>query len=103
MSLVVMVTVPPAQAAELARAIVQEHLAACVNMLGCQSVYRWNGEVAEEPETLLLIKTSGEKYPALESFIRERHSYEVPEIVALPIDRALPEFSSWLNASLEPA
>ena len=63
--LVVLVTVPPAQAAELARAIVQHRLAACVNTLPSQSAYRWEGEVVEEPETLLLIKTSGERYPCL--------------------------------------
>lgn len=102
MSLVVLVTVPPAQAAELARAIVQQRLAACVNMLSAQSVYRWDGDVVEEPETLLLIKTSGEKYPELEKFIQERHTYEVPEIVALQVDRALPTFASWLNHSLSP-
>lgn len=100
MSLVVLVTVPPAQAAELARTLVQSRLAACVNTLPAQSVYRWDGDVVEEPETLLLIKTTGERYPELERFIRERHSYEVPEIVALPVDRALPEFASWLLQSV---
>lgn len=100
MSLVVLVTVPPAQAAELARALVQSRLAACVNTMPTQSVYRWDGEVVEEPETMLLIKTTGERYPELEQFIRERHSYEVPEIIALPIDRALPEFASWLRQSV---
>ncbi len=103
MSLVVLVTILPAQAAELARAIVHERLAACVNMLPTQSAYRWNGEVVEEPETMLLIKTSGEKYPELEQFIRSRHSYEIPEIVALQVNRALPEFATWLAQSLEPA
>ncbi len=101
MSLVVMVTVPPAAASELARALVENRLAGCVNMLpGVQTIYRWGSEVAEEPETLLLIKTNGERYPELERFIKERHPYEVPEIVALPVDRASPEFLHWLNGSL---
>ncbi|AWN24351.1 divalent-cation tolerance protein CutA [Deinococcus irradiatisoli] len=101
MSLVVMVTVPPAAAAELARALVEHRLAGCVNMVpGVQTVYRWGSEVAEEPETLLLIKTNGERYPELERFIKERHPYEVPEIVALPVDRASPDFLRWLNGTL---
>ncbi|MBB5234421.1 divalent-cation tolerance protein CutA [Deinococcus budaensis] len=98
MSLVVLVTVPSGRAHELARTLVHERLAGCVNVLpGVHSVYRWEGEVAEEPETLLLVKTTGERYPDLESRIRGMHPYEVPEIVALPFDRALPEFQSWLR------
>ncbi len=101
MSLVVMVTVPPAGAAALARALVEHRLAGCVNMLpGVQTVYRWGDEVADEPETLLLIKTNGERYPELERFIKERHPYEIPEIVALPVNRASPEFLRWLNSSV---
>ena len=97
MSLVVLVTLPPERATELARTLVAERLAGCVNVLpGVQSVYRWEGEVAEDRETLLLIKTTGERYPELEARIREMHPYEVPEIVALPWDRALPEFQTWL-------
>ncbi|MPY67591.1 divalent-cation tolerance protein CutA [Deinococcus sp. SDU3-2] len=97
MSLVVLVTLPPERAPELARTLVSERLAGCVNVMpGVQSVYRWEGEVAEDRETLLLIKTTGERYPELEARIREMHPYEVPEIVALPWDRALPEFQTWL-------
>jgi len=93
----VLVTVPHERAHELARTLVTERLAGSVNVLpGLHSVYRWHGEVAEEPETLLLIKTTGERYPDLEGRIRGMHPYEVPEIVALPFDRALPEFQSWL-------
>ena len=101
MSLVVLVTAPPERAPELARTLVAERLAGCVNILpGLQSVYRWDGNVAEDPETLLLIKTVGEQYPALEARIKELHPYEVPEIVALPFDRASPEFQSWLRESV---
>ncbi|GGI92790.1 divalent ion tolerance protein CutA [Deinococcus wulumuqiensis] len=101
MSLVVLVTLPPERASELARTLVAERLAGCVNLLpGVQSVYRWDGDVAEEPETLLLIKTVGEQYPALEARIKSLHPYEVPEIVALPFDRASPEFLSWLRGSV---
>ncbi|GGM21189.1 divalent-cation tolerance protein CutA [Deinococcus aerophilus] len=103
MSLVVLVTLPPERAHELARILVTEHLAGCVNIVpGLQSVYRWQGEVAEDPESLLLIKTSGEKYPELETRIKSLHPYEVPEIIALQYDRALPEFQMWLRDTLEP-
>ncbi len=102
MSLVVLVTVPPERAPEMARTIIAERLAGCVNILpGVQSVYRWEGEIAEDPEVLLLIKTTGEKYPDLEKRLKELHTYEVPEIIALPFDRALPEFQTWLRESLE--
>ena len=102
MSLVVLVTVPPERAQELARTLVSERLAGCVNVMpGLHSIYRWDGEVAEDPETLLLIKTVGEQYPALEARIKSLHPYEVPEIVALPFDRASPEFLSWLRGSVE--
>ena len=101
MSLVVLVTLPPERAQELARTLVTERLAGCVNILpGVQSIYRWEGEVAEDPESLLLIKTVGEQYPALEARIKSLHPYEVPEIVAVPFDRASPEFQSWLRDSV---
>ncbi|CAM3360274.1 divalent-cation tolerance protein CutA [Deinococcus saxicola] len=87
----------------MARTLVAEHLAGCVNILpGVQSVYRWQGDVAEDPESMLLIKTSGEKYPELEARIKSLHPYEVPEIIALQYDRALPEFQSWLREALNP-
>ncbi len=100
MSLVVLVTVPPERAGEIARTLVAERLAGCVNVVGgLHSVYRWEGEIAEDPESLLIIKTTGERYPDLEARVRAMHPYEVPEIIALPFDRALPEFQSWLLAS----
>ena len=68
---------------------------------GIHSIYRWEGDLAEDPEALLLVKTTGERYPELEARIRAMHPYEVPEIVALPFDRALPEFQAWLRDSLE--
>lgn len=99
-----MVTVPPERAPEMARTLVAERLAGCVNILpGVHSVYRWQGDVAEDPEAMLLIKTTGEKYPELEARIKTLHTYEVPEIIALPFDRALPEFQSWLRGALAPA
>lgn len=102
MPLVVLVTIPPERAQEMARTLVQERLAGCVNIVpGLHSVYRWEGELVEDLESLLLIKTVGEQYPALEARIKSLHPYEIPEIVALPADRASPEFLSWLRQSVE--
>jgi periplasmic divalent cation tolerance protein len=98
MALVVLVLVPPDSAHALARALVQEKLAASVNILGgVQTVYRWQGEVAEDPESVLLIKTSEARYPELEARIKDLHSYEIPEIIALDVDRGYPPFLEWLT------
>ena len=72
----------PERAHELARILVTERLAGCVNVVGgLHSVYRWDGDVAEDPESLLIIKTTGERYPELEARVRSVHPYEVPEII----------------------
>lgn len=100
MPIVVLVTVPPDAARNLARTLVEERLAACVNVLpGLQSVYRWEGEVAEESETLLLVKTTRDRYDAMETRLLELHPYDVPEIVALPIEKGLPAYMAWLADS----
>ena len=81
----------------IALALVEEKLAACVNILPrVQSVYRWQGTVESASEIPLLIKTTSARYAALESRIRELHPYEVPEIIAVPITRGLPAYLNWL-------
>ncbi|MCX7600877.1 MAG: divalent-cation tolerance protein CutA [Meiothermus sp.] len=99
MYLVVLCTVPDAPTGQkLARTLVQEGLAACVNLLpGLTSVYRWQGEVQENPELLLLCKTRQERYPALEHRIRELHPYQVPEIVALRIEAGSQSYLDWIG------
>ena len=74
-------------------------VAACVNILApCRSVYRWKGAVQREEEHPVLIKTTAERYPALEAAIRAAHPYELPEIIAVPIERGLPAFLAWVDA-----
>lgn len=86
-------------AARIARALVEARLAACVNVLApCQSIYRWEGAVETATETPLLIKTTRERYSALEAEVRALHPYEVPEIIALPIERGLPSYLGWVAA-----
>lgn len=103
-ALLVITNCPDQACAEtLATALVELRLAACVNILApCRSVYRWQGAVESAAEVPLLIKTSGERYAALEAEIRARHPYELPEIVALPIDRGLPAYLRWLDDETRP-
>jgi periplasmic divalent cation tolerance protein len=99
-SLVVLTNLPSRESAEkLADALIEGRFAACVNILApCRSVYRWKDAVQHDEEHPMLIKTSGERYAALESAIRNQHPYELPEIVALPIERGLPDYLAWVEA-----
>jgi periplasmic divalent cation tolerance protein len=87
-----------ASARLLARALVEQRLAACVNMLtAVQSVYRWNGAVEEAAEVTLLVKTTAARYPELEQAIRLLHPYDLPELIALPISAGLPPYLAWIS------
>lgn len=99
-TLLVLTNLPDAEAARmLAGRLVEERLAACVNILAaCTSVYRWQGRVEAAQEVPLLIKTTAARYAALEAAIRAAHPYALPEIVALPIDRGLPDYLAWVAA-----
>ena len=88
----------PDEAARLARALVDAHLAACVNVVpGASSVYRWKGEVEQAAECLLLIKSRRALFERLQLEIRKHHSYEVPEVIALPIIDGSPGYLEWLE------
>lgn len=88
-----------AVAEDIARHLVDNRLAACVNILApCRSIYRWQGSVETAAEVPLLVKTSRERYPSLEAAIRDLHPYEVPEIIALPIEKGLPAYLDWVAA-----
>ncbi|HUN69666.1 MAG TPA: divalent-cation tolerance protein CutA [Burkholderiales bacterium] len=99
-TLLVLTNLPDRAAAErLADALIEKRVAACVNILApCRSVYRWKGAVQHDEEHPLLIKTTSERYLALEAAIRAAHPYELPEIVAVPIERGLPEYLAWVGA-----
>jgi len=88
------------QAAAIAEALVSERLAACVNIIAAiESIYRWEGEVTRDSETLMIIKTTEERYPELERRVKELHSYGTPEVVALRIDRGSEQYLNWLRHS----
>lgn len=83
----------------LATLLVEQRLAACVNILGtAQSVYRWRGQTETAEEVPVLIKTTAARYDALEAAVRNHHPYELPEIVAIKIERGLPEYLAWVDA-----
>lgn len=91
------------EARKIARAIVEERLAACVQLLGpIQSVYRWQGAVDESEETLLLFKTTQARFPPLEKRIAELHSYDTPEIIAVPVVSGSEKYLAWLHDTLAP-
>lgn len=92
-----------ASARTLASRLVDDRLAACVSIMApCTSVYRWQGAVEEAREIPLLIKSTAECYPALETAIRANHPYELPEIVAVTIARGLPDYLNWVVAETLP-
>ena len=97
-SLLVLTNLPDRAAAErLADVLIEKRVAACVNILApCRSVYRWREAVQHDEEHPMLIKTTEERYAALEAAIRAGHPYELPEIIALPIERGLPAYLEWL-------
>lgn len=85
----------------IGRRLVEEHLAACVNVVpGARSIFFWEGRVQEADEVVLVIKTRGERYAALERRIHALHSYSVPEVLALPVAAGSPAYTAWLRESV---
>jgi len=99
-TLLMMTSLPDeASARSLADALVEERLAACVSILAsCRSVFRWQGKIDHATEVPLLIKSTTARYDALESAIRARHPYELPEIVAIPVVNGLPDYLAWVQS-----
>lgn len=100
--LVVLSSVGRAEDAErIARALVERRLAACVNVVpGLVSVFRWKGNVEKDEEWLLLIKTRRERLPALREALAALHPYELPELLALPVEAGSPAYLEWLDESV---
>jgi periplasmic divalent cation tolerance protein len=94
--LVITTVASEALAGELAQAMVQSHLAACVQVQPVRSFYIWKEQAHSDPEWLLFIKTRARHYDALEAFIRSRHGYEVPEIIQLPITAGSADYLQWI-------
>jgi periplasmic divalent cation tolerance protein len=91
-------------AARLVRVLLEEHLIACGNLLpGARSLYRWQGEVADEREVVAILKTRKQDWPALLSRLHELHPFEIPECVAVRIAAGAPKYLAWLEAALAPS
>jgi len=88
-----------AEADRLARMVVQRRLAACAQRLPVHSCYRWRGEVETADEHLVLFKTRASRYRELETAILEAHSYDVPEILAFPVEAGLASYLEWIDSS----
>lgn len=99
----VIVACPPDRATAIATALVEQRLAACVSVQpGWRSVYRWRDAIESADESLLLIKTRAECYPALESAVRSLHPYELPEIVGFDASSGLPDYLGWIRDCTTP-
>lgn len=84
----------------LARLLVERRLAACVQAIPMRSTYHWQGAVQQEAEILLLVKTAARLYAQVEAAILETHSYEVPEILQVPVERGLESYLGWISESI---
>ncbi len=96
---IVFITTPDEETSlKIARALVEERLAACANILpGVRSIYRWKGEICDSAEQLLIVKTSAFLVPPLVERVKELHGYEVPETVALPLVAGNGDYLAWMN------
>jgi periplasmic divalent cation tolerance protein len=89
-------------ALKIASALVEQKEAACVNIVpGIRSIYRWEGKVCDDAELLVLIKSSADRFEAVRSRIRQLHTYEVPEVISLPIVAGDQSYLRWLNEQLK--
>jgi periplasmic divalent cation tolerance protein len=102
-AIIVMVTCSNAVEAEtIANALLEEHLVACVNIAGrIRSLFHWQGAISRESESLLLMKTTEARFEALARRVKELHSYEVPEIIAMPIRVGNPDYLAWIRESTQ--
>ena len=84
-------------ARKIARELVSANFAACANIIpAVESIYRWEGKLEQGSETLVLFKTGAARYPAFQEKLKALHPYDVPEIIACPVDQALPEYFRWV-------
>jgi len=100
----VLTTAPNAEVGGLiARTLVEERLAACVNVIpGVRSIYRWEGDIQDDPEVVLIVKTRADRYEALAARIKDLHPYDVPEVLVLPAVGGSSSYLAWITAETKP-
>lgn len=96
--IIIFVTVPDQkEGRRISKEILTSRLAACVNIIpGIQSMYQWKGKIVQEKEAMLVLKTTRSRYRKLEQKIKQLHSYEVPEVIAIPIIYGSPQYIEWV-------
>lgn len=94
------VTAPRGAAQDLAESLVDDRLAACVNVVECQSTYRWDGDVHHEPESILFVKTSADRFETMADRLKDEHPHTVPCIERFDEDLILPNFARWRDEAV---
>lgn len=100
--IVVFITTPDKEvSSKLAKGLVENKLAACVNIVdGLNSIYFWQGNIENDSEQLLIVKTTEELFEKLEKFVKENHPYTVPEIIAMPIIKGSADYLNWITETV---
>jgi len=99
---VVFISLPRDEARNLAKRLVEQRLAACVNIIPkIESYFWWDSKVEHDEEALLIVKTTVQKFVAMRLWVQENHPYDVPEIIALPISEGLSEYMDWVKKETE--
>lgn len=96
-SLIITTAADKDSAKTIARLLVEEQLAACVQMFPIESVYTWKGEICNDDEIVLFIKSKSSLFDKIAAVIKENHKYEVPEIIQIPVTDGLPEYLKWID------
>ncbi len=99
---IILCTCPDKESAEnIARQLINDKIAACINILpGITSIYTWQGNIETDQEHLLLIKTRKDRFQTVEKSIQTCHPYEIPEIIAIPVENGLAEYLQWIESCL---
>ena len=99
---IILSTASPDNAKIIAKSLVGAKIAACVNMTGVSSYYNWKGEFCDDNETLLIIKTMDSKKNLVMDAIRRLHTYEIPEMIVIPVTGGFPPYLAWLQGEIDP-